>query len=516
MKRLRTFIMNGLLLGASSVFMRTVSVVWNAYVAARIGAEGVGLFSLIMSVYLFAVTFASAGINLAVTRLVARELAVENEKGALAVVRKGTLYALGFGVFAFVVLFFGADFFAARVLRDTRTALSLRAFSVSLPFIAVSNVYSGYFTAVRRVYKNAATSIVEQFCKIGLTVLFLFILSPRGMEYACLALVLGSCLAEALSFFYLFILYRIDRKKHLTGKGPGADGKKALAGIPEIALPIALSSYLRSGLVTVEHILIPRGLQKHGADYAEALSAYGVVHGMAIPLIYFPLAVCTTFASLIIPELSELDTGKVHGNRYICYIIRRSLKFAALFSVGTAGIYLCFAGPLSELVYPGTDAGRYVRILAAIIPVSYLDTVVDGMLKGLGEQLASMRYNIIDAAVSVALVTTLLPLWGVTGYLVCVFVCEVLNFSLSIGRLFSVTGFRFPFFSGVAMPILCIAGATSLSLLCLRVLPPMGKIPFCIVSILLSVLFYVVLLAATGSLNGEERRWVAGMLQKEK
>lgn len=68
-KRIKVFFGNALLLAAATLFMRTVSVVWGAYVSGRIGAEGMGLYSLIMSAYTFAVTLATSGINLAVVQI---------------------------------------------------------------------------------------------------------------------------------------------------------------------------------------------------------------------------------------------------------------------------------------------------------------------------------------------------------------------------------------------------------------------------------------------------------------
>ena len=519
MKRLQKFFMNALIMSISAIFMRTVSVGWGAWVAKRIGADGMGLFSLIMSVYTFAVTLACSGINLAVMRLVAREIGQGNDKNAVAVMRSCVGYCLIFGIGAGVLLFSFANPIAVKILCDERTEMSLRALSVSLPFIALSNVFSGYFSAVRRVYKNAVSGIAEQFVKIGITVLFIFIIAPRGMEYACLALVLGSCIAEALSFFYMLILYLSDKKKHLSGKNITGERSDFMSQIAGIALPVALSSYLRSGLVTVEPVLIPAGLKKSGADASAALAAYGTVHGMALPLILFPSALCITFAGLIIPEFSELNAKytNVYNNTHICYIVKRAVKFASIFSIGTAGIFITFAHPLGDMICPGTNAAKYIAVLAAAIPVMYTDTAVDGMLKGLGQQLSSMRYNIIDAAVSVVLVYFLIPIYGVGGYIISVFVCEILNFSLSLGRLVTVTGAKISLPSVTAAPVFCIAGASSLSLILCRVLKFVpDTAPKCAAAISATVIFYILMLAGISALSREELHWLGSVVKRER
>lgn len=516
MKRLRRFFLNAVLLGATTIFMRSVGVVFNAYISGKIGAEGMGLYSLITGVYGFAVTLATSGISLAVVRLVSEELGKPDHAGVITAMKKCVGYALVFGVSSFAVLFFGARFIAEHILQDGRTYLSLRVFSVALPFIALSNVFAGYFNAVRRVYKSASASITEQFVKIALTVSLLRALLPGGIEYGALSLVLGTAIAEALSFFYLLIFYLLDKKKYLRAKTARRDPHMTDRML-KISFPIALSSYLRSGLVTVQHILIPIGLRKHGADYSTALASYGTVHGMVFPLILFPSAVCSTFSGLIVPELSELAATykTVQKNRHICYIVRRALSLAAVFGIGTAGILVCFAEPLGILVYKSTEAAKYIRIFAPLVPVMYLDTTVDGMLKGLGQQLHSMFYNIIDASLSVFLVWSLMPKIGLTGYVICVFVTEIINLAFSLTRLLTVTEAKLPLGKAVLLPIACIAGATAITMIVFRMSAPLcGNAVFTVSGILLSVLFYIFLLRTTGGLSGEDARWFRSIFQK--
>lgn len=519
MKRLKRFVINALILGGTTIFMRSISVIFSAYVSNKIGAEGMGLFSLISSVYMFAVTLATSGISLAVTRLVSEELGHDNGAGAVQAVKSCVGYALVFGCSAAVLLFFGADFISTHILRDARTYLSLRVLAIALPFIALSNIFSGYFNAVRRVYKSASASITEQFVKIFITVSLLAAIAPRGTEYACLALVVGTAASEALSFFYLLLFYIIDKKRHIKAD----EGKKSpdmRKRMLSISLPIALSSYLRSGLVTIEHILIPIGLRRHGSDYQTALASYGTIHGMVFPLILFPSAVCSTFAGLIVPELSELAAqyGEVRGNRHICYIVRRALCFALFFGIGTAGIFLCFAKPIGLLVYGSEEAAKYIGIFASLIPVMYLDTTVDGMLKGLGQQFNSMIYNIIDASMSVLLVWTLMPKIGIYGYVICVFLTELVNLAFSLNRLLMVTDAKIPLCRAVLSPVVCIIGATSLSSLIMKLSFPASAsyAAVTVVGILLSLIFYVILLRTTQGLIKEDMTWLSGLVREPK
>lgn len=509
MRRIKKLVLNILILGAVSVVMRAVSLVFNAYIANRIGAEGMGLFSLISSVYVFGVTFASAGIQLSVNRLVSEELAAGNPRGAKKCLGTALLYAAVTGASAQILLFSLSGYIGETLLSDRRTVLSLKALSVSLPFIALSNVFSGYFYAVRRIVKSAAANVSEQIIKIAITTALLTPFLPRGTEYACLAVVIGMSVSEGASLFLLLILYLFDRR-HMKGEGKevGKTGGRLLS----ISVPIALSSLLRSALVTAEHILIPRGLRRYGLDSAAALSAYGVIQGMVFPVIFFPSAITGAVAGLLVAEMSSeaAETGG-YVSREIKYMVKRSYQMTLLYAVAAAGVFVAFADPLGMLIYNNAETAPYLRIFAAAVPVMYLDTVTDGMLKGLGQQLPSMWYNIIDASVSVLLVLVLVPRLGAVGYVITVFATEALNAALSVSRLLHVTGAVIPILSTVVKPLLAALGAAAVC----RVVAVKAD---GFVSLALGIIFFLAVYASfallLGAVGKEDIKWGRGIFEK--
>ena len=176
MKRLRRFFLNAVLLGATTIFMRSVAVIFNAYVSGKIGAEGMGLYSLITSVYGFAVTLATSGVSLAVIRLVSEEMSKPDRSGVITAMRKCVGYARCFGISSFAILFFGAGFISEHILQDERTYLSLRVFSIALPFIALSSVFPfasvGIDSSARKSASASRKSITEKPSPLGISFTF--------------------------------------------------------------------------------------------------------------------------------------------------------------------------------------------------------------------------------------------------------------------------------------------------------------------------------------------------------
>lgn len=460
MNRTRRFIISTFYLASVSIILRAVAVSFNAYISSKLGAEGMGLFGLVMSVYGFFVTLACSGISLAATRLSAKVLAVCEEsqiKGNLKrLIRSCVCYSLVFGIGSGAVLFFFANPIGGRILSDPRTIPSLRMLALSLPAISLSSALCGYFMGVRRVSKNSAIMIIEQFSKILLTVCALVLISPGGIENACYAVVLGSTLSEFFSLAVAYILYRRD----VRGAPPRCDfgerGKRfpAFSAVASIAIPVAQGAYIRQGLVTLEHIAIPWGLRKFGRSSSEALSSYGILHSMALPVVMFPYAVIGAFTSVLLPEIASfMEKG---DKKSVSSVSSRVISVTAFFGIGASGVFMTFWYELGISIYSSAQAGEMIRILAPVLPMMFLDTTVDTVLKGLGEEKYCVKVNICDAFSSLLLVLLLVPRMGIFGYIAVIYISEALNACLSISKLVSVSGLKPDTVSFVLVPFLSL------------------------------------------------------------
>lgn len=502
MGRAKEFLHNGLILTGASLLMRTVSVCFNAWISNRVGAEVMGLLSLVFSVNVFAVTFATSGVNLGCTRLVAEALGKNRPAEVRGAVWRCFWYSLAFGSAACVLVVLLAPFLADRVIGDARTLSSLRLLGVSLVPLSLSSALSGYFAAVRRVKKSAAAQIAEQAVRIGVCSAGLALLAPAGAEYACMAIVAGGSVAELSSFALLLVLYLIDRHRHFPDKRPACPGMTGR--LLHISLPVAVSAYARSGLVSLEHLLIPLGLQKSGLSRSEALSSYGILNSMVLPVILYPAAITGAFASLLVPEMAESraagDTERI--NRVAARVLRITLAFA----LGCSGILCTLSREFGLVIYGSGEAGRYIRVLAVLVPVMYLDGAVDAILKGLGQQVYTMGVNIADAGLSVILVWFLLPREGIWGYVAVIYITELLNDILSLYRLVSLLQMRLNLFRQILLPLLCVVLSGVLSRFVFDLMPGFFNTPLslCLHTVIMAGTYFLGLLF-TGALAPEDR-----------
>lgn len=272
---------------------------------------------------------------------------------------------------------------------------------------------------------------VEQLSKIAVTVYLLNLFFPIEVEYACFALILGDLVSEIIAFIFHYVMYKIDINKYSN-----TDRKHTgdyLNRIVKISIPVAITSYIRSGLSTFKHLIIPVRLEKSGLSYSVALSEYGMIHGMAMPLILFPSLFITSFSGLLVPEFSRYYIKK--DFKRIKQVSIYILTFSTIISLILSIIVFVYADNLAILFYNNVSIGKYIKILSPLILFMYVDTVVDSILKGLNAQVGIMLVNILDLFVTISIIFFVVPILGVSGYLLSIFISEILNFAVSLIQL---------------------------------------------------------------------------------
>jgi len=389
------------------------------------------------------------GINLATTRLVTTQITLNSKVDTKDLMKKCFLYSFSFGLIACVLLFFSANFITYKLLHNRVPSFIFYIIALSLPFISMSSCLNGYFTALRKNGKNAVSRIFEQFVKMIATFYLISLAMPNELEYMCIALVLGEAISEIASFFFSFCLYVIQ-KRHYKCKNKNVEKIDYMKSIFKITLPVSITSYIRSGLSSIKQLLIPLRLEKSGMNCNDAISTYGLINGMTMPVLMFPEVIINSFSGLLVPEFTYYYTKKDYDK--ISFIISKIFRITLIFSVVIMGMFLFYSSNISFLIYNNDECAMYLKVLCPLLLFMYLDSIVDNILKGLNEQLSVMKCNILDLFVSIFCIYFLLPIWGITGYIFVIFLSELLNSSISIIQLYRITHFKIDFINWIFKP----------------------------------------------------------------
>lgn len=430
MKRKMPIFYSALLLTGVNLLLRLVSTSFQVYISGCIGAAGVGLLQLVMSVGALAMTAGMAGIRTATMYLTAEELGHKRPGNVTWILSGCFLYSIVCSGTIAVALHIFAPLLAEHWIGDLRTIDAIRMYGSFVPVFCLCGVMTGYFTAANRIGTLAAVEVAEQLLSMTVTMGVLILWAGSDPAKACQGVILGSGISSCLTLCCL-ILLRL--REHVRTAPRIPVGSRLL----QAAVPLALADNLKAGISTTENLMVPKRLALFSGT-SDPLAAFGTVCGMVFPVLMFPAAILFGLAELLIPELARCAAA---GSQVrIRYLVKRGLRVALVYGCFFCGLEYLLAESLCLSLYGSAEAGRYLRLYALMIPMLYCDALTDAMTKGLGQQKACVRYNIITSSMDVALLYLLLPRYGMMGYYCSFLVTHLLNFILSLRRLLKIVG----------------------------------------------------------------------------
>lgn len=485
---------SALLLTGVNLLLRFVGTSFQVYISRQMGAAGVGLLQLVLSVGSLSLVAGIAGIRTSTMYLAAEELGRKHKGNIWWVLSGCYLYSILFSGAVAATLYFFAPLIAKLWIGDIRTVQALRLLAAFLPVTCLCSVMTGYFTAANRIGTLSAVEVLEQLCSMAVTMAALNFWAGADAGRACVAVVLGSSVGSCLTLCCLIWL-RLQEKAAISSRIPIR--KRLLA----TGLPLAAADVVKSGINTTENLMVPKRLAMN-IRIAQPLAAFGMVSGMVFPIMMFPACILFALAELLIPELARCAAAG--SETRIRYLVRRSLKVAMLYATVFGGLIFLLAEPLCLSLYGSREAGSYLRLYAILIPMLYCDAITDAMTKGLGQQKVCVRYNIFTSMLDVVFLYFLLPNFGMDGYFFSFLVTHLINFLLSLRRLLKITGehigFAIPALTGAAV-LAAVWGAGHFSSLGLQV-----------TGFLLLLGSLLCLFQVTGM---EDFRWLWGLVQKK-
>ena len=458
----QSYLKNAALMTGADVLLRLAGMGLRIYLANALGGEGMGLYQLVLAVYALFVTLATAGVSVAATRLMAEELSRGRAEARGMLVRL-LAAGLGLGVFAMAAQFGLAGLAAAWWLGDARAAGALRAAAFGMPWMAVSAVLRGFFIARRRVEPNVLSQLAEQTVRIGVVYVVLEQGILRGWDNGrkCTAVLAATALSEAVSACMMLLFYHREARRCFAGEKARRPRDPARR-LWDILWPVEGGRCLASALHTAENMLVPACLALAlGAEGGRdaAVARYGSLKGMALPLLTFPFGLLGSLSVLLMPEITQAhirgETARLQA------LVDRMLRLTGYFSALAGAVFWVLGCPLARTLYHSPGAGFYLEVLGPAMPLLYFESMVDGAMKGMGEQKAAFRYSVWDSILRIVGVVLLLPRYGMPGFLFVILVSSCYTCLANTGRLLASSETKLRLWRWLGAPMLASAGAAA-------------------------------------------------------
>lgn len=424
----KSIITGTLILTGASLITRLLGFGFRIYQSQIMGAEGMGLYQLLFPIYMLLWAASSAGIALAIAKMIAAEVSKGNEGNALHILKVSLGLSLPFSFLLSILLFIFAPFIAKYYIHEPITELSLKILACCVPFMSTACCLRGYFQGHQDMSITALAQIVEQIARMTVIYLLAAFLIPKGPVYVCALGVIGMCAGEVFSFIMSFIAFSL-RKKKISLTPITLKAHQTFNTLLLLSLPITANRFLTSGLQSFENILIPITLGKYGLPSHTALGLYGKFSGMAMPLIFFPSMVTSSLATALVPAISEAVAAK--NKPMLRRTIASAIQFSSLIGMGAMALFLCFSKEIALCCYHLPDVGQLLKWLAVICPFLYLQNILTGTMNGLGMQKKTFQTNIVGSLICIALTLIIVPQKGIIGFVLAMlcqsaFVCCLL------------------------------------------------------------------------------------------
>lgn len=430
-----------IILTATGFLSRVIGFFYRIYLSRLFGEEGMGIYQLLNPVLSLSFALTGAGYQTAISKLVAEQTAIE-KRPSFRPLAVGLSISLPLSLLCNLIVYRLADPISAHLLQEPRTAAMLRILSFSIPLGAVHACANGYFYGIKKAGIPAASQLLEQTVRVACVYIISAHSLSLGQTPSISVAVLGLTVGEFFSMLLSFIAaWHCFAGKRASGKDLVFSGIRHLRSNPgglygkllAMALPLTANRIVLNLLQSVESVSIPARLRIYGFDSVTSLSVYGVLTGMAMPFIFFPNALTSSVAILLLPVISESyalgDMDAVKRSTV------KTVKYCGLMGLCCMLVFVLFGRLAGTTLFDSPLAGYFITTLGFICPFLYLDTTLSSILQGLGMAGQIFAMNVICLLVRLGFVFWAVPKFGITGYLWGLLLSQLILMALYLGCL---------------------------------------------------------------------------------
>ncbi len=440
----------------AGVLSRIIGFFYKIFISNKIGTEAMGIYQLIFPIFALCISLSSAGVQTCISKYTAQFHSVGQYKTMWRYVRLATIGSLLLSLLCMSVLHSSAAFWAEQILKEPRCAPLLKLISYSLPFAAIHSCVCGFYYGINDVSIPAFSQLLEQLARVGGVFLICQICLEKQMDITAQVAAGGILIGEICASLYsltalsLFSSHKkqndpyfhqpqqtdLSRKTEQTVRL-----RTCFLDIFQMAFPLTMNRTCISLLNSLEVTAIPFFLRQFGMSTKEALSVFGILTGMSLPLILFPSALTNSVSILLVPNVATAQAN--HQQEQIKNTAERTISCCLLLGITSTIFFLLTGRFLGNLFFHSRLAGDFICTLSWLCPFLYLSITINGILHGLGKSMTSFMLNSFGIFLRILFVFFSVPRFGISGYLIGMLISQLSISLLSMMALKKYTSFSF-------------------------------------------------------------------------
>ncbi len=436
---------SAIILTTAGVLTRLLGFYFRILLTTYAGATGVGLFQMCMPLIALAFAVCCSGFSVSVSKYSASSPSLKWLFCALRI-----SLALSAAVMLLFLVF--SNFIADRIFMESRCEGIIRIAAFSLPFMCVHNCVSNYYYSQKKAFVPASSQLIEQLVRIGTLLLFVRIKNVSSLSIA--DAVTGNILGESAAAMYCVVplFFKSLHNKSMTQKL--SCSLREYSYIIKYAFPINANHTVMHLLEGAEAILIPAILCMHGLSKDDAISQFGILTGMALPLVLFPCTAANSFALMLLPKVSDESSDVLSDN--LAMTVKRTVSMCLSLGIISTFLFINYGARLGAMMFHEENVYIYTCILSWLCPFLYLKISLTSVANGMGHTSLTFIINIVGIIIRLACVFLLIPKLGITGYLYGVLASNICMSLLYIINIYRKLDIQPDTFDSIIVP-LCIA-----------------------------------------------------------
>ncbi len=398
-------------LALAGLISKVIGVLYKIPLARLVGPTGMGIYHQVFPTYNLLLTISSAGIPVAISRLVAESLARDNKQQAQSVFRQSFKLLTILGLVGTILLFLISPWLSS--MKGTSNALwAYYMIAPSLLLVCMMSAIRGYMQGKRRMMPTAISQLIEQLGKVLVAMPLAAIFMKDGdFAMGAAGAMLGTSIAELLALIYMSVDYVRNQNREGLIKASPSDAaltKKLIT----ISIPITLGACIVPIAAEIDSFMLVRLMSEYLPE-STALIYYGTYTGIVFPLINIPTAFAMAVAANMVPNISAaLEKKQTAG---IERASNTGLRLSSLIGMPASIGMSLLARPIVFLLFGGQQySSAELEKAAQLLQVSSLTIFLfihvqttSGILQGLRKQRIPMYTLIVGVALKVLLNYTL-------------------------------------------------------------------------------------------------------------
>lgn len=411
-----------IILTLSGLLSRVIGFFYRIFLSQRFGEEGMGIYQLIGPLLGLTYALCISGIQSAIAKQIA-------EKASKKVLYIGLGISLILSSFCAWFLLENAALLSNRIFFEERLEPLIKVLAFSLPLSSIHSCINGYFLGKKQAGYPAVLQLIEQLARVVSVAVIFHFNNMKNEPTPLYVTVTGLLIGEIFSSIFSVIFFLHEKKKKCAERKNNVS--YIVLEILKYSIPLTTTRIVVGLLQSVENIYIPQNLILAGYTTKEALSLFGVLTGMALPLILFPTAITNSLSSMLLPAVSEQNAGE--STNTLGRTLKKSISFCMMLGFICFVAFFILGKFLGKFLFHSSMAGTFIMSLSFICPFMYTNSSLSAIINGLGETGFTFFINLIATLTRLVFVFCMIPRFGILGYLWGVLLSQLLIFFISFG-----------------------------------------------------------------------------------